>query len=101
MKLVVKSPVWDDLRDIGLGIAEDNVEAAHRFFKAAKKTFALLEQHPGLGRLRSFSQPGIRSFRVPGFPNYLIFYLPMQSEVQVLAVLHGARDLGKALEDRL
>jgi toxin ParE1/3/4 len=100
MKLIVKSPVWDDLRNIGLRIAEDNSDAAHRFFVAVKKTFSLLARHPGLGRLRSLSRPGIRSFRVPGFPNYLVFYLPMENEVQILAVIHGARDLEKALEDR-
>jgi plasmid stabilization system protein ParE len=75
-------------------------DAAHRFFRATKKSFNLLLRHPGLGRLRSFSQTGIRSFRVPGFTNYLVFYLPVQSEVQMLAVLHGACDLEKALDDR-
>lgn len=101
MKLVVKSPVWDDLREIGTRVAKDNPEAALRFFNAAKKGFHLLTRHPGLGRLRSFSQPGIRSFAVPDFRNYLIFYLPLQTEIQILAVIHGARDLDKALEERL
>jgi len=36
---------------------------------------------------------------VPGFENY--FYLPTETELHVLAVLHGARDLPKALEERL
>jgi len=73
MNLVVKSPVWSDLRGIGLRIARDNPDAADRFFIAAKEAFDLLTQHPRVGRLRSFSQPGVRSWRVPGFENYLIF----------------------------
>ena len=101
MKLIVKSPVWDDLRAIGSQIAKDNPGAAYRFFIAARKGFHLLARHPALGRLRSFSQPGIRSFAVPHFRNYLIFYLPRPTEIQILAVLHGARDLEKAIEDRL
>jgi len=67
MNLVVKSPVWSDLRGIGLRIARDNPDAADRFFTAAKEAFDLLTQHPRVGRLRSFSQPGVRSWRVPGF----------------------------------
>jgi hypothetical protein len=31
MRLVVKSPVWDDLRKIGGRIGQDNPDAAERF----------------------------------------------------------------------
>ena len=34
MKLLVKSPVWDDLREIGLRIAEQNPDAADQFLTA-------------------------------------------------------------------
>ena len=37
MNLIVKSPVWDDLREIGLRIANDNPDAADRFFTAARE----------------------------------------------------------------
>lgn len=38
---------------------------------------------------------------VPGFENYIVFYLPTMAEVQILAVLHGARDLPRLLEGRV
>ena len=101
MKLVVKSPVWDDLREIGQRIAKDNPDAAGRFFDATKEAFELVARHPAIGRLRSFSLSGLRSWVVPGFENYVIFYLPTTDEVQVLAVLHGARDLSRALKGRV
>lgn|SRR5688572_10942484 len=101
MKITVKSPVWDDLRKIGIYIARDDPAAAHRFFLATKRAFGLFRRHPGIGRLRSFSQPGIRSFPVPGFGNYLVFYLPLQMEIQILAVLHGAQDLEPLMRERL
>ena len=101
MNLVVKSPVWDDLRTIGLRIAHRNPEAAVRFATAAEASFELLRQHPRIGRLRSFSVPGVRSWIIPGFANHLVFYLPTSTDVQILAVLHGALDLPSALADRL
>ena len=101
MTLVVKSPVWEDLRQIGERITADNPEAADRFFAAVKVAFAVLERHPQIGRLRSFSVAGIRSWVVPEFDRYVIFYLPTRTEVQVLAVLHGARDLAKVLGERV
>jgi len=101
MKLLVKSPVWDDLREIGLLIAQQNPDAADRFLVAAKESFELLRRHPRIGRLRSFSVTGVRSWLISDFPNYLIFYLPTGTEVQILAVLHGARDLASVLAQRL
>jgi toxin ParE1/3/4 len=101
MNLLVKSPVWDDLREIGLRIAAENPGAADRFLTAARESFELLRRHPRIGRLRSFSVPGVRSWVMPDFQNYLIFYLPTATEVQILAVLHGARDLASALAQRL
>ena len=94
MTLVVKSPVWSDLREIGLRINQGNPDAA-------KEAFELLAKHPGIGRLRSFSHAGVRSWFVPGFGRYIIFYLPTKSEVQILAVLYGGRDLGSIMEERL
>ncbi len=46
MILIIKSPVWDDLREIGLRIAEENPDAADHFLTAAKEAFELLRQHP-------------------------------------------------------
>lgn len=101
MKLVVKSPVWDDLREIAIHIAENNPDAAERFLEAAEDVFKLLKSHPRLGRLRSFSVLGMRSWVIADFPNYVVFYLPTKTEVQILAVLHGARDLPQVMEQRL
>jgi toxin ParE1/3/4 len=101
MNLIVKSPVWEDLREIGLRIARENPEAADRFLTSAEEAFELLRRHPGIGRLRSFSLPGVRSWLVPSFQNYIVFYLPTKTEIQILAVLHGARDLSSAIEGRL
>jgi len=50
MRLIVKSPVWDDLREIGQHIAKQNPDAADRFFTATKEAFDLLMRHPGVGR---------------------------------------------------
>ena len=98
--MVVKSPVWDDLREIGLRVAEDNPDAAERFLVAAQESFELIRCHPRIGRLRSFSITGVRSWVIPDFQNYLVFYLPTGTEVRILAVLHGARDLASVLPKR-
>jgi plasmid stabilization system protein ParE len=41
----------------------------------------------------------VRSWRVSGFRNYLIFYRIVPEGVQVLHVYHGARDLDALFEE--
>lgn len=44
-------------------------------------------------------QAGLRRWPIPGFRNYLIFYRPMENGVEIVRVLHGARDIAAALEE--
>lgn len=52
--------------------------------------------------MREFQHPkaaGIRSWSITGFPNHLIFYRPVEGGIEVLRVLHGARDINAIFED--
>jgi toxin ParE1/3/4 len=82
-------------------IALDNIDAADRFLEAAFGTLKELAQMPGIGRKRSFPHArlrDLRSFRVKGFENYLIFYGPISDGIEVFHVIHGARDLDQVWE---
>jgi toxin ParE1/3/4 len=51
---------------------------------------------PGMGALREFSNPrytGLRSWPITGFERILIFYRPTADGIEVLRILHGARNL--------
>ena len=55
-----------------------------------------LAETPGIGVIRDFGNPapkGMRMSAVPGFPNHLVFYTVSATNLNVLRVLHGARDL--------
>jgi toxin ParE1/3/4 len=84
-------------------IAFDNTEAADRFVESAYRTFQALARMPGMGHARHFPQTRLRelrSFRVKGFDNYLIFYCPISDGIEVLHILHGARNLEQFWEGR-
>ena len=83
-------------------IAADNETAATRFIDAVEKAFRLLSQMPEIGTQRRFRSPrleGVRFWPIPGFEKYLIFYRVVDEAVQVLRVLHGARDIPALLDD--
>jgi toxin ParE1/3/4 len=51
-----------------------------------------------MGRRYGFTDPefeSVRVWHVRGFRNYLIFYRPIDNGVEVVRVLHGARDIEK------
>jgi toxin ParE1/3/4 len=41
---------------------------------------------------------GLRSWAIRGFATFLVFYRPTQRGIEVIRVLHGARDLDAILE---
>jgi toxin ParE1/3/4 len=101
MKVLVPSCVSQDLSRIIEQIAPHNPQAALNLIDAARRAFALIGKHPAIGRLRTFSQPGVRSWPIKEYPNYLIFYLPRQQSVEIIAVIHGAMNVQRIVEDRL
>ena len=72
------------------------VELAERYFAAINETCLQLARHPksgtfydsGIARL-----DGLRRLFVRGFDKYIIFYLPLENGIEVIRVLHGARDI--------
>jgi plasmid stabilization system protein ParE len=95
-KYILDPCVEDELWSIWHFIAQDNPDAATRVLEAAYETFQALAANPGLGRLRRFQNlrlRDVRSWRISGFDNYLIFYRAIGDDIQVNHVYHGARDI--------
>ncbi len=70
--------------------------------EAAFSAFRKLAEMPEMGRERDFRNPELQGQRyptIPEFPNYLIFYFPTGSGIEISRVLHGARDLEDLMED--
>ncbi|MEY2408905.1 MAG: toxin ParE1/3/4 [Verrucomicrobiota bacterium] len=101
MKLFIRDEVVEDVEGIKRHIAADNVEAANRFGPVVLAASDVLLAFPYIGRPRTFNLvAGVRSWGVPGFRNYLIFYRVKSDAVDVLAVLEGHRDTAAILRKR-
>ena len=77
-------------------IATGNPQAAVRFVRAVRETEEMILTAPGMGAARDFDNPalvGMRFHLVRGFPKYLIFYMPRSDGIEVVRILHGARNL--------
>ncbi|MGA2717027.1 MAG: type II toxin-antitoxin system RelE/ParE family toxin [Bryobacteraceae bacterium] len=91
----------EDLDAIWWFIAEHNKDAADRVEIEIVATCRRLAKHPLMGTKRQDITPAaLRFWTLPKFPNYVIVYRPETSPLQVIAVLHGKRDLKEALQGR-
>jgi toxin ParE1/3/4 len=100
-KLVVRPQAVVDLDDQALFIAIDNMEAGLRLYAAAHDAYARLLEMPELGtrcEVGTVELEGLRMWPIPGFPNHLIFYRPNAAGVEIVRVLHAARDIPRILE---
>lgn len=99
--MFIRDEVVEDVEGIKRYIAADNVEAANRFGPAVLAAWDVLLAFPYIGRPRTFKLvPGVRSWGVPGFRNYLIFYRVKKDAVDVLGVLEGHRAMAAVLRKR-
>jgi len=81
---------------------EAGVQVADRFFAEAEATFARLASMPGVGSRYEPDEPlyaDLRYFPVSRFRKYLVFYRPIPGGIEVLHVLHGARDIASILAE--
>jgi toxin ParE1/3/4 len=80
----------EDLIGLWTYVATDDPEAATRLVRAVYAKCRLLAANPGLAPARDDIAPGLRSSVVG---NYLVLYRHIPQGVEVVRVLHGARNL--------
>lgn len=91
MRIILKRPkALTDLAEIWDYLADDGEARADAFLAMMDGKFQRLSEHPALGRQREELAPGLRSFPVG---RYVIFYLRLPNGVDIVRVLHGARDI--------
>jgi plasmid stabilization system protein ParE len=95
------SQAIEDLDAIWWIIAEDNRAAAERVETEIIAACHRLAKHPRMGTKRQdITMLPVRFWTITKFPNYVIVYRPDTIPLQVVAILHGKRDLEEVLEKR-
>ena len=88
-----------DLREILLGIAEGRPATAERLRVEFLYTFQQLGRSPGIGHYREDLLD--RHFRFSTFYSWVICYAWEPKPIQIIAVVHGARQLAAFFSSRL
>lgn len=89
----VSLPARGDLRAIWSYIARDNMTAADRMLDRFEAKFAMAARKPMIGTACPELGPDLRSLVVG---KYMVFYRAVNEDslVEIVRVIHGARDIG-------
>ena len=90
-----------DIFEIWSYIAEDSVSIADRVERAIFEACELLAGAPLAGHLRQdLTTRPVRFWTLNRYPSYMIVYRPETAPLQIIAVVHGKRNLPPILETR-
>jgi len=90
-----------DIFDIWAYVAEDSEDAANRVEQAIYDACAFAAEGPLRGHSRpDLTNRSLRFWTITRFPNYAIVYRPETAPLQVVAVLHGKRNIRRVLRQR-
>jgi plasmid stabilization system protein ParE len=88
----------EDLIEIWTYIAADNVDAANRVEAAIYEGCAFLAENPLAGRVRQdLTDLPLRFWLAQPYRNYWIVYDPQKKPLQVIRIVHAARNMPRLL----
>jgi plasmid stabilization system protein ParE len=90
-----------DIFDIWSFIAERNEDAANRVEQAIFAACAFVADAPVRGHSRhDLTTRSLRFWTLTRYPNYSVVYRPETAPLQVVAILHGKRNIRRILKQR-
>jgi toxin ParE1/3/4 len=90
MRLRISSLARLDLDIVYDRIAADKPGAARGWLNRTMEQFTRLARNPQIGEARDEIRPSLRSI---SHGNYVIYFRSREAEVEIVRILHGARDV--------
>jgi toxin ParE1/3/4 len=84
-----------DLESILDHLDSQSIETGDRFAERFDQTCELHATHPQLGASAEEYAPNLRLFTVW---NYTVFYRPIDGGIELIRIIHGARDIPKLFQ---
>jgi plasmid stabilization system protein ParE len=83
--------------EIGAFLADDSIDAALKIYDALEDAFQLIVENPGIGHTRE--DLTTRPLKFWTVFSYLVIYDPESTPLQIITVVHSARDVAKLLSE--
>ena len=95
-RLVLSIAAREDLIDVWEYISLHNSDSADHYVRQLQERARQLLSHPELGRRHDEVAAGVRGLV---FHNHILFYVITPDRIEIVRILHGARDLPAAFRE--
>ena len=95
LPILPSAAATNDITELYCFFIEQDTNLGERFLECLNETYEMIGNMPELGELYRFRDPAMKNARIRSvkkFSNYLIFYRVEPNKIEILRVLHGARD---------
>ncbi len=101
---IVRTPLAEaDIEDIAECLRQEaGLAVALRFVTSTEAAFRALAHNPRIGSVVALSgliERDIRRWHIKGFDRLVILYRPEDQGIEIVRVLHGARNLASLFQD--
>jgi toxin ParE1/3/4 len=96
----VGARAWQDISEAASYIGANSPAMADRLVAAVDETLLFLDESPQIGRVLELNHARLawlRIWPVRGFPNHLLIYGPIERGIELVKLIHGARNLDDLL----
>ena len=101
MKAIKRPLAIIDIYETAEYIAQDDLEIAIRFTLAVEESIELVKKEPKIGTLQNIKgHQGLRMWFVQDFPKSLIFYYESPVGIEIIRVIHSARDFRRVFDKK-
>ena len=102
-RAILKRPQAErDIEEAFVFIAEADFDSGLDFLFAVEQTLEFIAANPLVGSHRRFAAPGlgdVRMWRVKSYEKHLLFYLAHEHAIELLRLIHSARDYRRILDE--
>jgi plasmid stabilization system protein ParE len=91
----------DDIIELYSHIYQQSPQTAEKVFDAIERSIRALPDIPGAGRLWNSTDPRLEGMRVTvvmPYRNFLVFFRPTPTAIEVLRVIRGSRALERIVD---
>ena len=99
-KYTIRPLAEADLDEQVAYIAQDNITAALNMYDSAEATYQQLAEFKQMGKpylSDHLELANVRFFPIKDYQNYLVFYIPFETHIDIIRVVNSARDIENIL----
>ena len=100
LPIIKAKSAHEDIVSIGIYFEQQSPVLTNNFLASLTKTLGTIAAFPNIGRVyNDIESCELRTLQIRNFKRLLIFYRVLEKEIEIIRIIHTARDIPHLLDD--